>query len=103
MNIKEIIPLLIFVLKEEVNKKEISGNFLLYEYTLPNVYVIITPEKYKFITGGLLPFLNLYYRKISKMSMDSAFLFHILKRLENILPGNKLRIVRIIKKGWGKK
>jgi hypothetical protein len=80
----------------------ISGNILVIKYSLPNVYIIVTHENTKFIHKCLFRLLDSYYPKVSRMSMDSKYIYEILKKLNSTLENKNIRVLKVIKKGWVK-
>lgn len=82
------------------NNEIIKGDFLLIKNKIPNVFFLLTHENSVFFKKGLIKMLDDYYPLISRMSMDSRYIYEILKKVNNSLGNNTIRVTKVVKKGW---
>jgi len=87
--------------KDQKTGELISGDFLLIKHNfLPHIFMVVTHERIRFFNSIIVNYFNEYYPKISRSFMDSNYINNLLINFENRLPNGKIRITRIVTKGW---
>lgn len=76
-------------------KKVRESNFIIFKYTNPFIYILITHEKYDVFHYDIISFINRFYPKIARTYIDSQYMKLIFHNLEKTIEDVSIRINRV--------
>lgn len=79
------------------SKKARISRFILFKHKTPNIYILITHEKYRNFHYDIISFFDKFYPKISRFFLDSNYLEKILHHLEKNLENSKIQVRHLVK------